>query len=216
MNVRTQAAQHALTMIDPKQVLGLGTGRAVEALIALFPQIKAPKVIVSSSQRTTQALSELGLKVTPFNQVDQIDLYVDGADQVLETGVAIKGGGGAHTLEKCLAQASSRFIGLVDETKVVKLFDFPVAIEVLNEARSSIARQVASQFGQPNYREGFLTDSGNVILDITGISILDPLLLENSLQQIPGVIASGIFASRRFDQLIIGSETSVRTINCNR
>jgi ribose 5-phosphate isomerase A len=209
-----KAAQHALTLIESKQVLGLGTGRAVEALIQLLPQIELPEVIVSSSQRTTQALSEVGISVTPFNEVDRIDLYLDGADQVLETGVAIKGGGGAHTLEKCLAVASNRFVGLIDEAKLVKLFDFPVAVEVLDSVRSSVARQIAAQYGQPNYREGFVTDSNHVILDITGISMLDPLLLEHSLQQIPGVLASGVFAARRFDQLIIGSEASVRIINC--
>ncbi|MDC3180581.1 ribose-5-phosphate isomerase RpiA [Gammaproteobacteria bacterium] len=214
MNARVLAAEYALGMIHPGQVLGIGTGRAVEALITLLPTIQLPKVIVSSSLRTTQALEKVGIITTPLNEVDQIDLYLDGADQVLESGIAIKGGGGAHTIEKCLANIAKDFVGLVDTSKVVKVLDFPIAVEVLNIARSAIAREIAMHFGQPHYREGFLTDSHNVILDITGISITDPLSLEKNLQQIPGVVAAGVFAKRRFDQLIVGQSSSVAVIEC--
>jgi ribose 5-phosphate isomerase A len=214
MHAREYAAQAALSLVQKDQVLGLGTGRAVEAFIKLLPGMTLPKVIVSSSIRTSLALQALGIEVVSVNEVDQIDLYIDGADQVLKSGISIKGGGGAHTLEKCLANISKQFVGLVDEQKVVSQFDFPVAVEVIEQARSAVAREIAMKYGSPQYREAFKTDLGHIILDVAGMSLLDPLLLEQSIQMIPGVVEVGIFAANRFDLLYIGTQSGAEIHHC--
>ncbi|UTC24504.1 ribose-5-phosphate isomerase RpiA [Candidatus Comchoanobacter bicostacola] len=212
MEGKRQAVNGFLSWLQPVEVLGIGTGTTVDLLIDQLEEGVA-QYIVSSSHRTTKRLQERGFNVVELNEVGRIDVYVDGADQVLPSGVSIKGGGGAHTMEKCLAHASDNFVGIVDASKCVELLDFPVAIEVLEAARSSAARVLAAQYGTPVYREGYLTDAHNVILDLHGASLLDPELVESRLNSIPGVIDNGVFSIRRFDHLFVGSKSGFEMIN---
>lgn len=205
MNKKQQACLAALKEIRSDQVIGIGTGSTVEVLIQLLPTIETPRVFVSSSQRTTEALEALGYRVISFNDMGPLDLYIDGCDQVLPSKVSLKGGGGAHTLEKILAYSAKRFVGIADKDKFVTTFDFPVVIAVIPEARSSVSRHLIALNAQPVYRN-VLTDSGHVILDVRLLDLTNPVKLEKELKLIPGVVETGIFAHRVFDCIYLGQE----------
>jgi ribose 5-phosphate isomerase A len=194
--------------------LGVGTGSTVNHFIdALADRKLELPVVVSSSEATTQRLARHGIQVTDLNQAGNLDLYVDGADEVDALGHMIKGGGGALTREKIVAAASGRFICIVDESKVVKVLGkFPLPVEVIPMARSYVARQMVKLGGLPEYREGFVTDNGNHILDVRHLEILNPVEMESKINQIAGVVTAGIFAHRSADLVLVATDSGVSRI----
>ena len=182
--------------IDINSIIGVGTGSTVNFFIEELAKIKNIfKGAVSSSEASTQLLENSGIEVFELNDVNEILVYVDGADEVDTSHNLIKGGGGAHTREKIVASASNEFVCIVDDSKLVKeLGSFPLPVEVIPESRSLVARKIVSLGGTPIYRSGFVTDQGNHILDIRDIDISNPEALEILLNNIPGVVDNGIFA----------------------
>ena len=207
LNVAKAAVKH----IHNDCLLGMGTGSTVNFLIDLLPEIKNKiSAIASSSVQTENLLKMNGFEVQALNQLGMLDLYIDGADEATKNLHLIKGGGGALTREKILAENSKKFICIADETKLVKrLGVFPLPIEVIPMARSFVSREIIKYHGKPVYRENFVTDNGNEIIDIHNLDIVDPIQLENELNQIPGVVTVGIFARRKADVLLIAGEHGV-------
>lgn len=209
-------AEAALKHIESGMILGVGTGSTVNCLIDLLPKVNL-KGAVASSQVTEDKLKALGIEVMDLNFTGELDLYIDGADEVNENLQLIKGGGGALTREKIVAAASKQFICMVDESKWVQKLgvNFPLPIEVLPQARSYVARELVELGGEPVYREGFVTDYGNVILDVYGLDIADPLAMEQQLNNIVGVVCNGIFAVQHADKLLIAGANGVKTLTPN-
>ena len=207
LNVAKAAVKH----IQNDCLLGMGTGSTVNFLIDLLPEIKNKiSAVASSSVQTENLLKMNGFEVQALNQLGMLDLYIDGADEATKNLHLIKGGGGALTREKILAENSKKFICIADETKLVKrLGVFPLPIEVIPMARSFVSREIIKYHGKPVYRENFVTDNGNEIIDIHNLDIVDPIQLENDLNQIPGVVTVGIFARRKADVLLIAGEHGV-------
>lgn len=213
-NNKSKAAKAALKYLQDGMTLGVGTGSTVEHFISALPE-HAERIanFVSSSERSTQQLTKLGIKVSELSSIGDIDLYVDGADEATRHLQLIKGGGGALTREKVLAGAARKFVCIIDDTKLVDtLGAFPLPIEVVPMARSFVARQLIKAGGKPVWREGFITDNGNEILDVHNLNIMAPAEFEEKLNQIPGIVTVGIFAQRAADILLIGSETGVKKI----
>lgn len=210
LNVAKAAVKH----IHNDCLLGMGTGSTVNFLIDLLPEIKNKiSAVASSSVQTENLLKMNGFEVQALNQLGMLDLYIDGADEATKNLHLIKGGGGALTREKILAENSKKFICIADETKLVKrLGIFPLPIEVIPMARSFVSREIIKYHGKPVYRESFVTDNGNEIIDIHNLDIIDPIQLENDLNQIPGVVTVGIFARRKADVLLIAGEHGVDEI----
>lgn len=206
------AAKAALNFIERDVALGVGTGSTVNFLIDLLPSVRDRlRCVVSSSNATTALLEEHGFEVSLLNSVGDLDLYIDGADEANKHLQLIKGGGGALTREKVLAGASRKFVCIVDDTKLVGMLGkFPVPIEVIPMAQSFVARKLAKMRGQPIWRENFVTDNGNHILDVHNLVISNPLEMETRINQIPGVVSVGIFAHRPADVLILGEDADVR------
>lgn len=206
------AAKAALSHIEDGMILGVGTGSTVNCLIELLPQVNL-KGAVSSSKATEDKLRMLGIEIYDLNSVGELDLYIDGADEIDGFGNMIKGGGGALTREKIVAAASKSFVCMVDDSKIVqKLGKFPVAIEVLPQARSYVARELVKLGGEPVYREGFVTDYGNIILDTYNLAINDPKALEEQLNNIVGVVCNGIFAHQSATIMLKASDAGVDTV----
>ena len=207
------AAEAALKYIVPGQVLGVGTGSTVNFFIdALAKRKNDIPGAVSSSNASTERLKKLGIEVMDLNNTGPISIYVDGADEATPNGHLIKGGGAALTREKIVAAASGTFICIVDESKLVPVLGkFPLPVEVIPMAQSYVARQMIALGGRPVLREGFTTDNGNVILDVHGFSIVDPVKLETQINQLAGVVTVGLFAQRPADVLLIGSPAGVQT-----
>lgn len=212
--LRQQVAQAALAYIEEEMVVGVGTGSTVNYFIEALGKIKHRiDACVASSKATEKRLRELGITVVDCNSVAEIPLYVDSADEVNSRCEMIKGGGGALTREKILANVATRFLCIVDEFKIVNhLGGFPIAVEVLPMARSYVARELVKLGGDPEYRDGFLTDNGNIILDVHNFELLTPTRLEESIQLIPGVVECGIFAKRLADEVLVASSEGLRTI----
>ena len=210
LNVAKAAVKH----IHNDCLLGMGTGSTVNFLIDLLPEIKNKiSAVASSSVQTENLLKMNGFEVQALNQLGMLDLYIDGADEATKNLHLIKGGGGALTREKILAENSKKFICIADETKLVKrLGVFPLPIEVIPMARSFVSREIIKYHGKPVYRDNFVTDNGNEIIDIYNLDIVDPIQLENELNQIPGVVTVGIFARRKADVLLIAGEHGVDEI----
>ncbi len=206
------AAQAALEFIVPGTKLGVGTGSTVNCLIDLLPDVKDRiDCVVSSSRASTELLEEKGFKVITLNESGDLDVYIDGADESTKRLHLIKGGGGALTREKVLAGASRRFVCIVDDSKLVGMLgEFPLPIEVLPMAQAYVSRQLLKLRCQPKWREGFVTDNGNHILDVEGLQIGNPVELEDRLNRIPGIVTVGIFARRPADVLLIASDGGVR------
>lgn len=206
------AARAALDFVEPGTVLGVGTGSTVNCLIDLLPSIRERiEVLVSSSRTTTERLEQQSFEVTTLNEAGDLDLYIDGADESDKRLRLIKGGGGALTREKVLAGASRRFICLVDEHKLVGMLGrFPLPIEVLPMAQAFVVRRLLKLRAQPVWREGFVTDNGNHILDVHDLTISNPVEMEQRLNQIPGVISVGLFANRPADILLVGGDAGVQ------
>ena len=211
--LKQEVARAALTYIEDDMILGVGTGSTVNCLIELLPKVRL-RGAVASSQVTQDKLEALGIEVMDLNFVGELDLYIDGADEVNPNLQLIKGGGGALTREKIVAAASKEFICLVDESKWVTTLgrEFPVPIEVLPQARSYVARELARLGGEPVYREGFVTDYGNVILDTYDLDVQSASEMEARLNNIVGVVCNGIFAANQADKLLIAKETGIETL----
>jgi ribose 5-phosphate isomerase A len=209
---KRNAAKAAMEFIELGTTLGVGTGSTVNYLIEMLPEIR-DKIdrIVSSSKVSTALLEENGFEVSTLNEVGDYDLYIDGADESNKRLQLIKGGGGALTREKVLATAARRFICIVDDAKLVGMLgSFPLPIEVLPMAQEMVSRRMLKMRGQPIWREGFVTDNGNHILDIHDLQISNPLEMEARINRIPGVVTVGIFAHRAADILLIGNDDGVR------
>lgn len=207
-------AKASLQFIEPGTILGIGTGSTVNHLIELLPTVRDRiETVVSSSKASTKLLEAQGFEVSTLNEAGDLDLYIDGADEANKRLQLIKGGGGALTREKVLAGAARRFVCIVDETKLVGMLGaFPLPIEVLPMAQAFVARKFVKMRAHPIWREGFVTDNGNHILDIHDLSIPNPLELESRLNAIPGILTVGLFAQRSADILLIGHENGVREL----
>lgn len=208
------AAKASLEYIEHGAILGVGTGSTVNEFIDLLPSVREKiEAVVSSSAATTKRLENLGFEVSMLNSVGDVDVYIDGADEANKHLHLIKGGGGALTREKIIAGASRKFICIIDDTKLVGMLGaFPLPIEVVPMAQSFVARKMVKMRGQPIWREGFVTDNGNHILDIHNLQITNPLEMETRINQLPGVITVGLFAHRPADVLVIASDTGIRTM----
>lgn len=211
---KAKVAQEALKHLVPGTVLGVGTGSTVnffiEALRAVKHQVKAA---VSSSNASSERLKALGIPVLDLNEVTELELYVDGADETNARRQLIKGGGGALTREKIVAAAAKRYVCIVDESKVVEtLGKFPLPVEVIPMARELIARQLRALGGDPRWRQGFVTDNGGHILDVHGLKIADPVKWETELNQLAGVVSVGLFAQRPADVVLVASPGGVREL----
>jgi ribose 5-phosphate isomerase A len=208
------AAKAALDYLPHGANLGVGTGSTVNEFIDLLPSASDRiESLVSSSRATTERLEKLGFEVSTLNSVGDVDVYIDGADEATKHLQLIKGGGGALTREKILAGASRKFVCIIDDSKLVGMLGaFPLPVEVIPMAQSFVARKMVKMRGQPIWRENFVTDNGNHILDVHNLQITNPLELENRINQIPGVVTVGIFANRPADVLVIASDTGVRVM----
>lgn len=204
----------ALEYVVEDSIVGVGTGSTVNYFIDALATIKHKiKGAVSSSEASTERLKKHGIEVYELNEVGKLPVYVDGADESNHLLELIKGGGGALTREKIIAAAADQFICIADESKLVRrLGEFPLPIEVIPMARSYVARQVVKLGGDPVYRTGFVTDNGNVILDVHGLIINEPIKLERILNNIVGVVTNGLFAERAADVLLLGKDGKVETI----
>ena len=208
-------AEAALAFVEDDMTVGVGTGSTVNHFIAALASRKARIAgTVSSSEASARRLRDAGIAVMDLNAAGGCDVYVDGADEVTEHLAMIKGGGGALTREKIVAQASRKFVCIADASKLVAVLGkFPLPVEVIPMARSLVAREIVRLGGRPVLREGALTDNGNVILDVHGLSITDPAGLESELNQLPGVVTNGLFARRPADVLLLGTPEGVRRID---
>jgi ribose 5-phosphate isomerase A len=196
INVAKQAINFLENKLSEKMIIGIGTGTTVNFFIEELKTYKHRfDGVVSSSDRSSAILKDAGIKVYELNGVNDIAFYIDGADEVSEDYSLIKGGGGAHTREKIVASASNHFICIVDKSKLVKnLGAFALPIEVIPESRSLVSRKILSLGGIPTYRQGFVTDQGNQVIDVTGLNLQNPLDMEYKINGIAGVVDNGIFA----------------------
>ena len=212
--MKQAAARAALAHIAADSVVGVGTGSTANFLIAELARIKHKlDGAVASSEASAQRLKQLGIPVLQLNSVKDLPVYVDGADEITRHLSMIKGGGGALTREKIVAAVARRFVCIADETKLVDVLGkFPLPVEVIPMARSYVARELVKLGGRPEWRQGFTTDNGNVILDVHNLDILKPVELETTLNQIAGVVTNGLFARRGADVLLLGTARGVQTL----
>jgi ribose 5-phosphate isomerase A len=212
--LKRAVAHAALDYVEAGQVIGIGTGSTANHFIdALARRKDAIPGAVASSEATKKRLLGHGIPVLELDEVATLYLYVDGADEINAAMHMIKGGGGALTREKIVAEAAERFVCIADESKLVDtLGRFPLPVEVIPMARALLERRLRALGGEPRLREGFVTDNGNLILDVHGLSITDPVTLETTLNQIPGVVTNGLFARRGADVLLLGGPAGVRTL----
>jgi ribose 5-phosphate isomerase A len=208
LNASIEAIEYIKSKIDINSIIGVGTGSTVNYFIEKLAKIKHTfKGAVSSSDASTKLLEQFGIEVFELNDVNEILVYVDGADEVDVDHHLIKGGGGAHTREKIVASASNEFVCIVDKSKLVNVLgNFPLPVEVLIKSRSYVAREIVKIGGAPELRKDFLTDQGNQILDIKGLKIENPSKLEQKINLIPGVLDNGIFANCKPQKVIVGKD----------
>lgn len=213
--MKKAAAIKALEFINDDTIVGVGTGSTVNHFIDALATIKHNITgAVSSSEESTKRLKEYGIEVFDLNNVDSIDVYVDGADEITKHMHMIKGGGAALTREKIVAAVAKKFICIADSSKQVNLLGkFPLPVEVIPMARSYVAREIVKLGGDPVYRTGVVTDNGNVILDVHNLEIIDPIALEKSLNAVVGVVTNGLFANRGADTLIVGTPEGAKIVN---
>ncbi|NCP63713.1 MAG: ribose-5-phosphate isomerase RpiA [Paraglaciecola sp.] len=204
-------AKTALKFVQADAIVGVGTGSTVNYFIDALASMKNQlRGAVSSSQASTQRLEALGIEVFDLNSVGSFDIYVDGADEVTAHKHMIKGGGAALTREKIVAAVAKQFVCIVDDSKQVgRLGKFPLPVEVIPMARSYVAREIVKLGGDPVYRQGVITDNGNVILDVHNMNILNPVELEKALNNIVGVVTNGLFAMRGADVVLVASDSGI-------
>ena len=212
--LKRAVAQAAIAYVPDDCIVGVGTGSTANYFIDELAKIKHKvRAAVASSEASAQRLQGHGIKVVSLNDAGTLPVYVDGADEITRHMHMVKGGGGALTREKIVAAASKKFICVCDQSKLVDVLGkFPLPIEVIPMARSYVARQLVVLGGQPQLREGFTTDNGNLILDVHGLSIVNPVELEAVLNNIAGVVTNGLFARRAADVLLLGTANGVQTI----
>ena len=211
--LKQQVAQAAVAYVKGG-IVGVGTGSTANYFIDELAKVKHKiEGAVASSEATAQRLRNHGIQVFDLNSVDGMDIYVDGADEITEHMHMLKGGGGALTREKIVAACAKSFICICDASKLVPVLGkFPLPVEVIPMARSQVARALVALGGQPQLREGFTTDNGNIILDVHGLTILDPVALEAQLNQIVGVVTNGLFAARPANVLLLATQDGVKTM----
>lgn len=212
--MKKAAAIKALEFIENDTIVGVGTGSTVNYFIDALATIKNKiEGAVSSSEESSKRLKAHGIEVFDLNNIDVLDVYVDGADEITKHMSMIKGGGAALTREKIVAAVAKQFICIADDSKQVELLgDFPLPVEVIPMARSYVARELVKLGGDPEYRQGVVTDNGNVILDVHNLSITDPKKLEADINAIVGVVTNGLFAQRGADVLVLGTKSDVCVI----
>ena len=212
--MKQAVARAAIEYVPMGGVIGVGTGSTANFFIAELGRIKHKfDGAVASSEGTAHRLRALGIDVVELNSVVELEIYVDGADEVNASLAMIKGGGGALTREKIVAAVARTFVCIADATKLVDVLGrFPLPVEVIPMARSYVARELVKLGGQPEWRQGFVTDNGNVILDVHNLQIMKPVELETTVNQITGVVTNGLFARRGADVLLLGAESGVRTL----
>ena len=212
--LKQAVAREAIKHVVEDAVIGVGTGSTANFFIDELAKIKnrIPGA-VASSERSAGRLKGHGIRVLDLNSVNELPVYIDGADEITEHLAMIKGGGGALTREKIVAAVARKFVCIADESKLVPVLGkFPLPVEVIPMARAYVARQMVKLGGQPKLRERFATDNGNIVLDVWGLSILNPVELETAVNNIAGVVTNGLFARRGADLLLLGTKTGVRTI----
>jgi ribose 5-phosphate isomerase A len=213
-DMKRAVARAAIDHVPPGCIVGVGTGSTANFFIDELAQIKNRiDAAVASSEASAKRLQGHGIQVVSLNESGDLEVYVDGADEITRHMHMTKGGGGALTREKIVAAASKKFVCVCDASKLVDMLGkFPLPIEVIPMARSYVARQLVALGGQPELREGFTTDNGNVILDVHGLQILNPVELETTLNNIAGVVTNGLFARRPADVLLLGTPEGVQTL----
>jgi ribose 5-phosphate isomerase A len=212
--LKQAVAREAMKYVGDDAVIGVGTGSTANFFIDELAKMKNRIAgAVASSGRSAERLKGHGIPLLDLNSVNELPVYVDGADEITEHLSMIKGGGGALTREKIVAAVAKKFVCIADESKLVPVLGkFPLPVEVIPMARAYVARQMVKLGGQPKLREGFSTDNGNIVLDVWGLSILNPVELETTIDNISGVVTNGLFARRGADVLLLGTKTGVRTI----
>jgi len=208
LNASIEACEYVRANIDANSIIGVGTGSTVNYFIEELSKIKNLfKGAVSSSEASSEILLSHGIEVFELNDINEVKIYIDGADEVDEQNNLIKGGGGAHTREKIVASASNEFVCIVDQSKLVKnLGAFPLPVEVLKRSRSFVARELVKLGGIPELRLGFISDHGNQILDVSNLKIQQPIDLEQKINLIPGVLDNGIFGRCKPSKIIVGKD----------
>jgi ribose 5-phosphate isomerase A len=212
--MKKRAAWAALDFVPRHTIVGVGTGSTVNHFIDALASIKDDiQGAVSSSVQSTEKMLALGIQVYDLNDVDTFSVYVDGADEINAQKHMIKGGGAALTREKIVAAVAEKFVCIVDSSKQVDVLgNFPLPVEVIPMARNYVTRELAKLGGRPIWRESVITDNGNIILDVHGLVISDPLALEQKINQITGVVANGLFAARAADIVLVGAATGTLVI----
>jgi len=212
--LKQAVAKEAIEYVVEDAVVGVGTGSTADRFIDELAKIKNRiDGAVASSQKTAARLKSLGIRVVDLNSVSELPVYIDGADEITEHLAMIKGGGGALTREKIVAAVAQKFVCIADASKLVGVLGkFPLPVEVIPMARSHVGRELVRLGGQPELRQGFTTDNGNLILDVYGLTILDPPELETEINNITGVVTNGLFAQRGADVLLLGTAAGVRTM----
>ena len=212
--IKQAVAKAALDYVVPDTIIGIGTGSTANHFIDFLAGMKGRiEGTVASSEASTARLKAHGIQVFDLNSAGEVSVYIDGADETNRYGHLIKGGGGALTREKIVAAASKKFICIVDDTKIVDLLGrFPLPVEVIPMARSYVARELVKLGGEPIWRNNFVTDNGNMILDVHGLEIMEPTRLEEQLNQLTGVVTNGLFALRPADVVLVGSQGGVTTL----
>ena len=210
--MKQAVAQAALEFVEDNCQIGVGTGSTANYFIDALADYRARiDAAVASSEATAERLRQHGIPVIELNAASDLTVYIDGADEATSHKHLIKGGGGALTREKIVAQASRKFVCIIDQSKLVgRLGAFPLPVEVIPMARSFVAREMVKLGGTPEWRQDFVTDNGNYILDVHNMKITEPVKLEQQLNQIPGVVTNGLFAQRPADVLLIGTKDGVR------
>lgn len=209
--LKQAVARAALRHVPNDAIIGVGTGSTVNFFIDALATLKdRVRGAVSSSERSTERLKAYGIPVLDLNAVDDLPVYVDGADEIDPNGAMIKGGGGALTREKIIAEVAAQFVCIVDASKLVPVLGkFPLPVEVVPMARELVVRRLRGLGGEPKLREGYVTDNGNVIVDVHGLAITEPRQLENTINQIPGVVTVGLFARRGANLALVGTAGGV-------
>lgn len=211
---KRRVAAAALDYVEPGTIVGVGTGTTANCFIDALAERRGDiEAAVASSRASAERLRQHGIPVLDLNAVDEVAVYVDGADECTRHRHLIKGGGGALTREKIVAAAAKRFVCIVDDTKLVDVLgEFPLPIEVIPMARGLVARALTRQGGRPVWRQDFITDNGNIVLDVRDLSIVDPLGLENTLDHLTGTVCNGLFARRAADVLLVATEHGIEIL----